>query len=201
MRLHVVLLTSGIAFFSFISGFSLASYSQNKISVLGQAGIVMAVFAPIGVCVTVWKFVADWRGTPKIEFGQIRRNDEPAYHVRIQKTRGKGKAMNCEGFITVKHTSVQDSASVWSLGAKRLVDIGGHFELRLFRVEHDKILFPVWTDDGKFSESPYPLNDFMEVKPKVRIHSDNASVPRPDKLDKTIHQIIDEGDKNFNVSM
>jgi hypothetical protein len=139
-------------------------------------------------------------GTPKLVFGQVRRNDEYAYHVRIEKKRGKGKAKNCEGFITVEYTPVQDSTSVWSLDAKRVQDIGCHLELRIFRIERDSILFPMSIKDGEFSERSYPLNDFMERKPKIMIYSDNASVQKPEKFDKTIRQIIEEGDKNFNVS-
>jgi hypothetical protein len=197
MRLKTLLLVSGIAVMSFISGFYVALYIENKVSVLGLAGNVMAVFAPIGVLVTVWKLVADWYSIPKIIFGQIRRNNEPAYHVRIEKTRGRGKAMNCEAFITIEHTPIQDSASVWSLDAKRLENIGGHHDLRIFRVEGDSIFFPMWIEDGKFSENSYHLNDFMDRKPIIRVYSDNAS--GPDKFDKTVRQIIEEGDKNFNV--
>jgi hypothetical protein len=193
---------SVIAVMSFIGGFYVALYISNEIIVLGQAGNIIAVFTPIGVAVPVYKLIADWRSTPKILFGQIKRNNEPAYHVRIEKTSGKGKAKNCEAFITVKDTRVQDSASVWSLGAKREVDIGGHFDLRLFKVERDSnhISFPTWVTDGKFLENPYPLNEFMDRKPIIRIHSDNASVPRPDKFDKTIRRIIEEGDADFDAT-
>ena len=202
MRLSSILLVSGIAVMSFIGGFYIALYRSDKIIVLGQAGNIIAVFTPIGVGVTVLKLITDWRSTPKIIFGQIRRNNEPAYHVRIEKTSGKGKAKNCEAFITVQDTPIQDSASVWSLGAKREVDIGGYFELRLFKVERDSshILFPTWVADGQFLENPYPLNEFMDRKPIIRIHSDNASVPRTDKFDKTIRQIIKEGDANFDAT-
>jgi hypothetical protein len=152
MRLSSILLVSGIAVMSFIGGFYIALYISNKIIVLGQAGNIIAAFTPIGVGVTVLKLIADWRSTPKIIFGQIRRNNEPPCHVRIEKTSGKGKAKNCEAFITVQDTPIQDSASVWSLGAKREVDIGGYFELRLFKVERDRshILFPTWVADGQF---------------------------------------------------
>src|SRR5215469_14368096 len=80
---------------------------------------------------------------------------------------GKGKAKNCEGFITVEHTPVQDSTSVWSLDAKRVQDVGGHLELRIFKIEHDSILFPMSIKDGEFSERSYPLNHFMERKPNI----------------------------------
>jgi hypothetical protein len=175
---------------SFIGGL----YIGASISGLGQLGVIIPIFTLIGVSVSMWKLFSDWRSTPKIEFGQIRKNIQNVYHVRVEKTRGKGKAKNCEGFITVEQTPIQDSASVWSFGAKRVVDIGGHLDLRLFRVEGEKILFPMWVEDGKLSENQYPLTDFNDKKPLVIIHSDNAS--GPNKFDKTIQQIIEEGDNN-----
>jgi hypothetical protein len=85
---------------------------------------------------------------------------------------------------------------------KEKVDIGGYCDLRLFKVERDsnRISFPTWVTDGQFLENPYPLNGLMDRKPKIRIHSDNASIPRPDKFDKTIRQIIEEGDANFDAT-
>jgi hypothetical protein len=82
------------------------------------------------------------------------------------------------------------------------VDIGGHFDLRLFKVERDSnhILFPTWVTDGQLLENQYPLNEFLDRKPIIRIHSDNASVPRPDKFGKTIRQIIKEGDADFDAT-
>jgi len=65
MRWYLVL---SIAFFSFIIGFSLALYTENQIC--GITANLLAVFAPLGVCVTMAKPLFDWWGTPKLVLGQ-----------------------------------------------------------------------------------------------------------------------------------
>lgn len=180
MRLLVVVIFFGaVSFFSFVGGLYVAFTYQNQLQFFGQGGILLAIFTPIGATVTLLKFILDWYKEPSLKYGKLSTNNEPACYLQIEKKK-KGKAKDCEGFVTVEETSVTHAASVWSLDNRRVIDIGGHLDIRLFRlVGKDKIAFPVAHYERGFIENIQSLDDIRKRKLTLEIYSVNASTPKP----------------------
>lgn len=119
---------------------------------------------------------------PKLEYKGTGHNDEPAYHITLLKTRGKGKAHKCEGFVTVEGTKVYDMASPWSLYGKRVVDIGEvPVHLRLFKlIGRDYIEFLVVGYEGDVAQTiRCKYDDIVDKKLTVKMTSDDALIPKP----------------------
>jgi len=101
-------------------------------------------------------------GQSDLEYGEISPNDEPAYYLRIIKKK-KGKAKNCERFLTVMDTNVTYAASAWSLDAQRVIDIRGQMDLRLFRIEGNDTIAFLLLISKKGSEKTYNHWRILEV--------------------------------------
>ena len=101
-------------------------------------------------------------------------------------------AENCAVFLTVKDTNVTDSATIWSLYGKRIVNIGDvDVHARLFRVvNNDTLLFPVASEhQGLDIENPYPLNLVVDNMLILHMTSTSGNIPKPFK--DTIRNIIE----------
>lgn len=158
--------------------------------------ILIGVDAIGGVLVP---FIIRARENPTIKFEGLFVNNEPAYFLRVRKTKGEHMVESCEAFLTVEGTEVRNAPTVWSHGSVRRYDIGGHMDLRLFSVKEGRfvgeavavgkwIIFPSANVDQGFAEHPTHYEDFINKELTVEIHAKNGHLPKP--FTKKIADII-----------
>jgi hypothetical protein len=185
--LYIICFASG-----FLIAYSISTFYQNQFAINGTVGYVVilsAVFGIIGVLFTVIKSAWQFYRSPSLEFGQTTVNLHREYFVRIHK-KGTGIAKNCEGIINSGDININ---SVWGRGDKspRVISIAESVELKLFHIldKEKQIVFSKarpneWTD-----HIVKPLNEYVDMKIKLTIHSENARSSI--ETTRTVKEIID----------
>ncbi len=111
------------------------------------------------------------------------------YFARVQKTTGDGYAEQCEGFLTVNGTNINNAPTVWAHANVRRYDIGGRMDLRLFTVDRNDIIFPSAHLHEGFAPNTRVYDEFRNRNLVVELHSQRGKVPV--NLNVNIQTIID----------
>jgi hypothetical protein len=131
--------------------------------------------------------VEHWQRRPKIE-------SYTAYILRIRKTKGKGRAEDCKGYITVEGTHIS-VPSVWEgAGDYGSRSIDKEDDLKLFNVSQDQKSLIIFSNPNNFDKStevhhPY-TDEILDKELSVTIATSNANVPQQ-PYTKTIREIIE----------
>jgi len=204
MRLKVVVAVAGTCF---VVGFLLGTYFGGFLTGFLYGSVLSfvagfgsgQVFDLVGLLRELYKDRREERKTPTLEFDGEFMNNEPAYFLRVRKTKGEGMVEACEAFLTVGGTKVSNYPTVWAHGNARRYDIGGHMDLRLFKVEEVRfvgegtmlgkwITFPVANLDQGFAEHTTHYEEFINKELTIEIHAKNGHLPKP--YTKKIAEII-----------
>lgn len=210
MRLWIKILfmTGGIYVGGVVTGFFISPSYQNQTKIIGQTATVVQYFAIIGVALAMWKIIADWYRENVLEYDGLfmrlqhyswagKDTYRPAYYLRIKKKRGRGRAENCDGLITIKGTEINDN-TVWE-GDIPYSHISIQKNLKLFEVRendstHEKeLVFRSNPFDSreKVTENRIQYTDELEKRIiSVKLGSSNASVPSKPFV-RTIKEIIE----------
>ena len=116
-------------------------YEQTKI--IGQAATVIQFPAIIGVVIAAWKVVFDLYRENVLKYGEIHVKQQhyseggkdilrPAYYLRVKRVRGRGRAENCGGHLSIEGTEV-DYNTVWD-GDISYMPISTQGDLKLFEI-------------------------------------------------------------------
>jgi hypothetical protein len=139
-------------------------------------------------------------------FTKTRDKLNPIYFVRVENSKGEGKAINCVGIIDI---GISHSRTVWaseSITSDILHD--SYEDLRLFRIENigksssiNKVLIPksIWVPTLKpensrnyglpYTESEKPFEEYRDKEIIIHIDADRG---KSISLIKKISEIIDE---------
>lgn len=128
----------------------------------------------------------EWLNEPSLKFGNIT-TDKNIYFIDVIKKRGKGKAEECEGWLSLGKID-NTFPTIWGLNNKFLIDIGKKIPLKLFELNDNSITFFSANVDGGYAPNQTPYNNVSDKKLTVIIHSKNSRTPKPFK--KTIRKII-----------
>jgi hypothetical protein len=190
MNRWIVSVAIVIAFLSGLGlGLSITSYTSLQ-------GILAIVISAIGVIMGVFSVLKTWSKEIRLEFGKVSKDNSGGYFVRVQQKGGKvrGMAMNAEAHLTLEDTEYDYSPTVWADGHKRKVNIGGHQDLLLFRLDRsDTIIFPGAVGDSGYIPNPYPLNENIDKFLIAELAFEHGSSPK--NYRRTIKQIMDLGDE------
>ena len=123
---------------------------------------------------------------PTLEFGDITKNNEPAYFITVKKKGGKGYSKNCEGKIKIENI---DTHTVWSRSEYVRTDIGDYEQLRLFATDKNNniIDFPSAYEMKGRGQDKRLLDEFMDKELTIEVFSE-THIPKP--CTKTIREFI-----------
>jgi hypothetical protein len=140
----------------------------------------------LGVILVMINMFWNLLNEPTLEFGDITKNNEPAYFITVNKKGGKGYAKNCEGKIKIENI---DTHTVWSRSEYVRTDIGDYEQLRLFATDKNNniIDFPSAFEMKGRGQDKRPLDEFLDKELTIEVFSETHS---PTPLKKTIRKII-----------
>jgi hypothetical protein len=196
----------------FTAGFYMSNFFQKQIQVLIGAAVVLAILTWIGSATDLLGLLRDWLKekreeektptllfdgfykTPTISMHTDTEKINYTYFIVVKKNSGEGYVKDCEGFITVDGTTINNAPTVWTHADARRYDIGGQMGLRLFTIDpNDKIIFASAFLEQGFKPNGQPLNDFINKEIIIEIHAARGRVPNPKSI--KIRDIINELDK------
>ena len=167
---------------SFISGLVIGFYLYNYQSLSDQNILAQILsLAPIvTMVVVISNTLNEWYKELVLGFGEITKNNEPAYYLQIAKIRGNKAAEDCEGRLSIG--DIKDAISVWSFDNERVRTISLSECIRLFRLENNvNFCFPsANSDDGfmksgkRFQEVKRPFSEYINKELTVEIGSKNG---------------------------
>jgi len=199
---YSLLIAVGVA-----GGFYLATALQRQIEALIGAAVVIGFLTWLGSGADLLGLLRDWHREkreeariPTLVFDGFTRNNEifmsgpnelhkHTYFVRVRKTTGEGYGEQCEGFLTVNGTNINNAPTVWAHANVRRYDIGGRMDLRLFTVDRNDIIFPSANLREGFTPNTRIYNEFRNRNLVIELHSQRGSVPT--NLDVSIHNVVD----------
>jgi hypothetical protein len=208
MRLWIKILLMMVVIYAagVVTGFFVSPSYQNQTKLIGQVATVIQYPAILGVVIAMWKTITDWYRENVLEYDGLFVKQQPyswkgkdinypAYYLRIRRTRGRGRAENCDGFVTIEETEINRN-SMWE-GGLQYIPISIQGDLKLFEIHendgHKDLVFRsnpanslehIWHD-------ALPYTDELGKRIiSVRIGSSNASVPSQPFI-KTVRQIIE----------
>jgi hypothetical protein len=204
MRLWKILLTmGGIYIAGVVTGFFISPSYQNQTKLIGQIATVTAI---IGAGIAILKMIIDWYRENVLKYGGLVVKQQPysskgkdinypAYYLRIKRTRGRGRAENCDGFVTIEETEINRN-SMWE-GGLQYIPISIQGDLKLFEIhEYDGNKDLVFRSNPANSlehiwHDAIPYTDELGKRIiSVRIGSSNANVPSKPFI-KTVREIIE----------
>ena len=166
-------------------------YEQTKI--IGQAATVIQYPAIIGVAIAAWKVISDLYRENVLKYGEIHVKQQhyseggkdilrPAYYLRVKRVRGRGRAEDCNGLLTIEGTDV-DNNTVWE-GDIPYMPISTQGDLKLFEISEatQERLLIVRSNPDESKETvmqnniPFP-NELTNRKVTIKLGSSNANVP------------------------
>ncbi len=188
-----------------VTGFFISPSYQNQTKAIGLAAIVITI---LGTGVGMWKAITDWYRENVLEYdGLFVRQQHysragqdvyrPAYYLRIKRKRGRGRAENCDGLITINETEINDN-TVWE-GDVPYTHISIQKNLKLFEVAennstHEKELVfrsnPFDSREKVTENRIYYTDELGKRTISVKLGSSNASVPSK-PFARTIKEIIE----------
>ena len=145
---------------------------------IGLIGIASSVLGAVFSGLQFWTLISK---EIKLEFGKITMDNNQGYFIRVQQKGGKvkGKAINVESRLTLENTKYEYAPSVWADEKKKVVNIGEHEDLFLFRLDNDKIIFPSAYRQEGFEPNKYNYNDVSERNLTIVIYFENGTAPDP----------------------
>jgi hypothetical protein len=167
-------------------GWSISLSINPQTAPIGNIGLSISIIALVIAMIDLYKRLSE---EIVLQFGGVTRHNNGNYYLTIVNKKGKGKAKNAEGHLTLKD-KFNYAPTVWADGLQRYLDIGEHQDLLLFRLENDLILFPSAypANNGGYLNNEYSYNDCVNKNLKVEISFDNGSFRKP--YDKTISEIV-----------
>jgi hypothetical protein len=195
MRLwvKVLLLMFGIYIGGVITGLFVSPSYYEQTKIIGQAATVIQYPAIIGVAIAAWKAISDLYRENVLKYGEIRVKQQhyseggkdilrPAYYLRVKRVRGRGRAEDCNGLITIEGTDV-DNNTVWD-GDIPYMPISTQGDLKLFEISEatQERLLIVRSNPDESKETvmqnniPFP-DELTNRKVTIKLGSSNANVP------------------------
>jgi hypothetical protein len=180
-------------------------YEQTKI--IGQAATIIQYPAIIGVGIAAWKVISDLYRENVLKYDEIHVKQQhyseggkdvlrPAYYLRVKRVRGRGRAEDCDGLLTIEGTKVNYN-TVWD-GDIPYIPISTQGDLKLFEISKNEAtqerLLIVRSNPDESKETvmqeniPFP-DDLTNRKVTIKLGSSNANVPSSPFV-KTVGEII-----------
>jgi hypothetical protein len=186
----IIFISIGIGF-----GIGLTTYESIKQSAINAGAIITwigAIVGFVGMFNAYFKDKREEKKTPKLAFGELYKRDDNSYFIDVILKSGQGRAQFSTGFITVKYSNIDNSATVWEHSALREYNIGSHMGLRIFRVKDNSILFPAALGhmNSGFVENSRPLDVFRDKQIKIEVNFTNGL--RPEPFVEKISKIVDD---------
>ena len=200
--MYGLLIAIGVA-----GGFYFATALQKQIEALIGAAVVIGFLTWFGSGADLMGLLRDWykekredARIPTLIFDGFTKNDEVlmsgpnelhkhTYFVRVRKSTGEGYAEQCEGFLTVNGTNINNAPTVWSHANVRHYDIGGRMDLRLFTIDRNDIIFPSAHLHEGFTPNTRVYDEFRNRNLEIELHSQRGTVPA--NLGVNIHHIVE----------
>jgi hypothetical protein len=201
----------GIYIAGIITGFFLSPSYQSQIKLIGQTATVIQYPAIIGAGLAMWKTITDWYKENVLEFDGIYVKNEhyiiekkhvypPTYYLRIVKKRGRGRAENCEGFLTVEGIEINRN-TVWE-GNEKYIHISIQGDLKLFEIvqnltDQRMLVFrsnPTNSPEGMLEYAINYSEELLDKQITIRIGA-SSGIPPSKPYITTIRQIIEQARK------
>lgn len=182
---------------------------------LTQSGIAITVISLLGMVISISGLLRTWNKDrkeeakiPVLEFGDIVSTQETlggqfagyivdTIAVRVKKSKGMGKAQQCEGFISVPETQIPSNASPWLHERVRNLDIGGEAFLTLFHLDRvpeiSGLILSFISVNNEIAQVRMPRAKVDPMKIRIELQSVNAK--NPAVIEKPIQDIINEAKK------
>jgi hypothetical protein len=180
-------------------------YEQTKI--IGQAATIIQYPAIIGVGIAAWKVISDLYRENVLKYDEIHVKQQhyseggkdvlrPAYYLRVKRVRGRGRAEDCDGLLTIEGTKVNYN-TVWD-GDIPYIPISTQGDLKLFEISKNEAtqerLLIVRSNPDESKETVLQENitfpdDLTNRKVTIKLGSSNAIVPSSPFV-KTVGEII-----------
>lgn len=202
---------------AFAGGFYLAVLLQGNVQILIGVAIIFAFLTWLGSGAELLGLLRDWyrqkteeEKTPILKFAGLFKNEEPAYFVKVEMTKGEGKAEACEGFLFIEGTDINNIPTVWSFRKVRYFDIAGYMHLRLFKIEeaHDEfgtikveksITFPLAKLEKGFTETRKRYDEIINKILTVKIYTKRGKAPEP--FSRKMSDIIKDATKDDSLNV
>jgi hypothetical protein len=160
---------------------------QSNLQEAGATTIILAILGGIGTVTALSGILIPYFKEPVLEYTKIGIWKD-SYYLGVRKKRGKGKALGCEGYLTIDGTEIKNTISIWTKHERSKVDIDDvPIHLHLFKRIGDDIIVYI----GQFKEPEYEPRrneDVINKQLTVKITSDNAEKLKHSK--KAIKEIM-----------
>ena len=210
MRLwiKVLLLMFGVYIGGMITGLFVSPSYYEQTKIVGQTATIIQYPAIIGVGIAAWKMVSDLYRENVLAYGElfVKRLHyhlggqdiyRPAYHLRVKRIRGRGRAENCDGLLTVEGTDVNRN-TVWD-GDIPYIPISNQGDLKIFEIHENEfthtraLLFrsnPTNSEKTVLQDDIPYTQELAKRKVTIRLGSSNARVPSKPFI-RTVGEIIE----------
>ena len=158
-------------------GISISLSLNPQTSFFGNIGIIVSTIGVVFSGLQFWKLLST---EIKLEFGKITKDNNNSYFIRVQQKgkKVKGKAINVESRLTLENTNYEYAPSVWADEKKKVVNIGEHEDLFLFKLENNTIVLPSACEEKDFKPDPFNYNDVSERNLIIKISFENGNAPK-----------------------
>jgi hypothetical protein len=188
MRFSVLAIFFFLLFFASVIGYYIGIIQVNQKEIFQDwKNFIPLITSIIVAIIGIWRIVMEWFNEPSLKLDKIS-TDNGIYFIDVIKKRGKGKAEECEGWISLGKTD-NTFPTIWGLNNKFKIDISEKIPLKLFQITDNSITFFSANVDGGYAPNQIPYNNVIDTKLTITVSSKNAKTPKPFK-NKTIREII-----------
>jgi hypothetical protein len=177
-----------------------------------NAGVIVSITTIVGVGIGSLTLFHTLERVPALEFNGLIKTERMVipqgpragwyatkYSVRVRKTKGLGKAEECEGVISLIDSPLTNIRSRWLPDDVVLCNIGGHMDLIVFQtIGHtNEIVFSPVSLQREMAQGAFPLEPHLDRFLSIEVHTRNAKTPKPSQ--KTVREIMNEA-KGFSLA-
>ena len=187
MRFSILAIFFILLFFASIIGYYIGIIQVNQKEIFQDWKNFIPLFTSLIVTIIgIWRIVMEWFNEPSLKLDKIS-TDNGIYFIDVIKKRGKGKAEECEGWLSLGNID-NTFPTIWGWNNKFMIDISEKIPLKLFQITDDSITFFSANVDGGYAPTQMSYNNIIDTQLIITVHSKNARRSKPCK--KTIREII-----------
>ena len=187
MRFSILVIFFILLFFASVIGYYIGIIQVNQKEIFQDWKNFIPLFTSLIVAILgIWRIVMEWFNEPSLKLDKIS-TDNNIYFIDVIKKRGKGKAEECEGWLSLGKSD-NTFPTIWGLNNKFMIDISEKIPLKLFQITDNSITFFSANVDGGYASNQMSYNDVIDTQLIITVHSKNARRSKP--LKKTIREII-----------
>lgn len=192
----------------FLGGLTAFYFLENQLTPQNVSFVLGGL--SIGSVVEILTILHEYFRTPRLDYSGVFVSKTGVYFLRVRKTKGEGKAEECEGYLALAGTEIVHTPTVWEHpNAPRVVDIGDFNDLRLFMVEGEhiklidmgegalvkkmaeikvkkSIVFPSANPVEGFAENRYDYDENVEKQLTITVVANKGRLPDPYKKNQYV---------------